>query len=340
MKKIFILTSLLLTLTACNTPATNIDEVQTATWAESKLQITTSIIPIASITNTIGWDFVDTTPLVPAGVSPHNFDIKTNQMVDIQNSDLVIYLWLDHIDGFLREAITQKDVLIPTEWIEFLESDWEHDHEEHSEHKDEHEHEDEESHEENEEHEEYNEENHEWEEHDEHEYETDPHVWTSWKNALIIAKNIQNYLSKLQPENTQIFADNYDAFESQLNTVENIFNDSVAWKEQKYFIAFHDAYNYLLEDLEVDSSKKLVFQKNVLTDPNSAEMKELLEEIELHDIKIAYLEPQIDDSNFKSILWEYNITTYTLDPLGTDSSAQGYFEYYKDNLLALQRLYD
>jgi len=36
-------------------------------------------------------------------------------MVDISKSDLVVYLNLDHIDGFLNKAINDKNTLIVSE---------------------------------------------------------------------------------------------------------------------------------------------------------------------------------------------------------------------------------
>ena len=79
--------------------------VETNSWNVVKyndiIKIETSIVPIASLTNYIGWDFVEVNSIVPAWVSPHGYDLKPEQMVDIAESDLVIYLDLEHIDGFL-----------------------------------------------------------------------------------------------------------------------------------------------------------------------------------------------------------------------------------------------
>jgi zinc transport system substrate-binding protein len=117
------------------------------------------------------------------------------------------------------------------------------------------------------------------EEHEHDEHESDPHVWTSAFNALVIAKNIENKLIELNPENKDIFETNYKNFETELSSVKQSFFDSILDKTQDEFVVFHDAYNYLFNELNIDSSKKLVFRTSVLSDPSSAEMKELIDEI-------------------------------------------------------------
>jgi ABC-type Zn uptake system ZnuABC Zn-binding protein ZnuA len=55
----------------------------------------------------------------------------------------------------------------------------------------------------------------------------DPHVWTSSENALIIARSIENKLSELQPQNSEIFSQNYTNFEKELLSVKQSFIDKV-----------------------------------------------------------------------------------------------------------------
>ncbi|MDD3793533.1 MAG: metal ABC transporter substrate-binding protein [Candidatus Gracilibacteria bacterium] len=283
------------------------------------IQIETSIVPLASITNYIGGDFVEAISIVPTGVSPHGYDLKPEQMVDINKSDLVIYLNLDHIDGFLNKALEKKETLIVSEGIELVEGI-------------EHSHEGEENHEE---------EGHEEDEHHEDEaHSVDPHIWNGTKNAIIIAEKITKKLSEISPENKEYFENNLNNLKIELETVKNDFLTKINGKEQSEFIIFHDAYNYLFLDLGIDSSKKVVFQKTVLSDPNSAEMKELIDEIKLHGVKVAYKEPQLNDSNLQKLSNDYNLEVLVLDPLVSDSSKNGYIENFKNNLKSLEKIYE
>lgn len=292
--------------------------VETSSWKVVKyndiVKIETSIIPLASLANYIGWDFVEVSSLVPAWVSPHGFDLKPEQMVQIDKADLIVYLNLEHIDGFLNKAIEKKDKLVVSKRIKLIE--WApHEHEEEWE-------------------------NHEQEENEEEAHAVDPHIWTSSVNALIIAEKIKNKLIELSPENKVYFENNYSTLKWQLKLIKTDFLAATKWKKAKEFIVFHDAYNYLFTELGIDSKSKIVFQKSVLSDPNSSEMKELIDEIKLHSIKMAFKEPQFSDSNLQKLSTDYDLKIEVLNPIGTDETAKGYIDNYKDNLLKLQSVYE
>lgn len=295
--------------------------IETNSWNIVKyndiLKIQTSITPIASITNYIAWDFAEVSSIIPAWVSPHWYDLKPEQMVNISKSDLVIYLNFDEIDAFLNKILKDKDKLIVSDWIDLYE--WEeHNHEEDN-------------------HEEENPEEHS----DEEEiHSVDPHIWTSSINAIVIAEKIKNKLIELDPENKIYFENNLISFKKELQTAKNNFLSNTKNKNQIKFIIFHDAYNYLFNDVNIDSNKKLVFQENILAWPSSSKMKELIDEIKLHWVKIAFREPQLNDSNLQKLSNDYNLEILILDPLWFDNSKNWYIQNYKNNLESLEKIYE
>ena len=90
MKKALLFLFLPLVLASCGTtvPSENSENTVSQTSNE-KLLVTASIIPLASVINTIGGDAVEVNTIVPAGVSPHGFDISAKQMVAITKSERV-----------------------------------------------------------------------------------------------------------------------------------------------------------------------------------------------------------------------------------------------------------
>lgn len=292
--------------------------VETNSWNVVKyndiIKVETSIIPLASIANYIWWDFVQANSLIPAWVSEHNYDLKPEQIIEIEKSNLIIHLWLEHIDWFLDKVINNKENLIVSEWIELIK--WS-----------EHIHEDEDA-----------EEDH-IDENENHN-ESDPHIWLSTKNAIIIAEKITKKLSEISPENKAYFENNLNIFQKEIETIKNDFNLKNKNKKIKEFIVFHDAYNYLFDDLWIDSNKKIVFQKNVLSDPNSNEMKELIDEIKLHWVNISFKEPQLNDSNLQKLSIEYNLKVEILDPVWNNTSKNWYIENLKANLASLEKIYE
>lgn len=312
MKKLFVLLMLTFALVSCNNAENNGEEAVKSEENSAKIKVTTSIVPLASIANYIGGEFVEAKALVPAWVSPHGFDLKPNQIVSIEKSDLVVYLNMDHIDGFLNKSLEWKNnVLAVSKWIELLESEA-HDHGEEW-HEDEHEHE---------------------------EHSTDPHIWGSSENAYIIAKHILDELIKLNPENKSNFEANFKSFKNELDDAKSEFNKDIEWKIQGNFIVFHDAYNYLFAELNIDNNKKHVFRTSELSDPNSAEMKFLIDEINQLGIKIIFREPQLNSDNLKKLANDYNLNILVLDPLWIDSSKDWYINNYITNLENLAKIYE
>ena len=98
MKKIYIILFIFLFLSSCQNELKN-------------NRINASIVPLASISNYIlDWE-KNVEPIIPAGVSPHGFDLKVDEVKNLVDSDLIIYLWIEHIDNFLNKIIDEKKSL-------------------------------------------------------------------------------------------------------------------------------------------------------------------------------------------------------------------------------------
>jgi len=322
MIKIFILFIPIFLLFSCNNNVekTNITENKKViennisnNVNKEELKIVSSVIPLSSMINYIWWDYVSVENIVWAWVSSHTFSLSISQMTKIEKSDLVINVWLEHADWFLDKAIVWKDNLKLSEWINLLDLK-------------------EEDHDDNDKHEE--------EGHDEHWIEKDPHIWNSFTNSKIMAENISKKLTELEPKYKDIFEKNLLSFNKELDDLKSNFEEKVKWKKQSKFIIFHNAYNYLFKDLGIDEENKLVFRKNVLSEPNSVEMKKLIDNIKKYNLKVAFVEPQFTDSTLLKIAKEYNIQIFTLDPLWENTSREWFIDNFKNNLDSLYNIYE
>lgn len=305
MKKFLVLIVSIFLLVSCWAPKSEVFD------ANNKIQVTTSIIPLASIASYIWWDIVQVDSIVPAWVSPHNFELKPDNLVKIEKSDLLVYLNLDHIDWFLNKSLNGKNVLNTTEWMKFLNTS-KHSHDEKNNNLNE-------SH---------------------NELEIDAHVWTSWINAIEIASKIQQRLSEISPKNAVYFQQNLEFFKSELTESLLWFQRDIKDKKQKEFVVFHDAYNYLFDELSIDKNKKLVFNSNVSTQIDPKQLKELIDEVKHHWVKTIFNEPQFLDPNLDKFAKDNKLNVYTLDPIWNDISSRWFLENYKNNLLNLKNIYE
>ena len=400
MKKVAVGLVMLLALVSCGNESQV--ENKTKIVAENqKIQVTTSIVPLASIANYIGWEKVEVNNLVGAWASPHNFSLTPQHLISVQKSDIVFLLGIQDIDGFLFKSLSGVKSIALDTGLKVLDATSDHNHSEHageeqSENGDEHEWE-EHSDEEYDEHDhadeavhkwwyeeevneyqyiidaqekiangehdhwtddEHNEKEHweddhkeegptvseylaeEWEWHVHAEASIDPHVWGGRINGLLIAKRIQEELTKLQPSQKAVFEKNYNRFETVLNATFEDFAKKVEWKKQKEFIVFHDAYNYLLFDAWIDAEKKIVFRSNIMSEPGSAKMKQLTDEVTLHGIKQFFVEPQFESKPLTVLAEQNNAQILKLDPLGNSVDAGNYLETISTNLEALTNIYE
>ena len=322
MKKIFVLALLSLVLVSCGTKENQNSSVNSRTTGNietnkksEKIQIAATIAPIASIVNYIWWDEVEAVSIIPAWVSPHHFDLTPQNLISLEKADYIFSIWLEHIDGFL-EKTSSSNILKLADWINLLEA------EEH-EHEDEHEHE---------------KEIHEHEEHKDW-HDKDPHIWLGEKNLKIISEKIANKLAELKPEKKDFFNENKRKFDNEINKIFSDFKKEFATKNPNHFIVFHDAYNYLLQDLNISFDKKIVFSENFSGEIWANHLKELLDEIKEHNVKIIFKEPQFSSTQIENLAKENKITLLTLDPIWPDSSSNWFIENLKNNLESLKNIY-
>lgn len=185
---------------------------------------TTNIIS----SNFVGYDFAravtgdksEVAMLLKPGSEMHDFEPAPEDIINIKNADLFIYVggesdeWVE--DLLEDNEIPEEKTLRLMDLVEAKE-------EELSEGMEGHEHESEESHEEH-------------EHHHEEEVEYDEHVWTSPVNAIKLVNGIKEKLSKIYPENENIYTKNADAYTSRLSDIDKKIRDVVANGNKKELI--------------------------------------------------------------------------------------------------------
>ena len=90
MKKIISLILIIPTLLLVGCTKNNL-QGQNIKSKDKKIKIYTSIYPLYDFTNKIGGKKVDVVNLVPAGVEPHDWEMSTNDMINLEKSDMLIY---------------------------------------------------------------------------------------------------------------------------------------------------------------------------------------------------------------------------------------------------------
>jgi zinc transport system substrate-binding protein len=122
--------------------------------------------------------------------------------------------------------------------------------------------------------------------------------------------------------------------------IKNNFLNHIKDKKQSNFIIFHDAYNYLFNEFNINHDKILILSETAGREPSVAEMKEIIDSITKNNIKILFREPQLDTKLIQTLSSEYSLKVLELDPLGKSIDKNDYFNTIEMNLNNLSNTYE
>ncbi|QKF81329.1 metal ABC transporter solute-binding protein, Zn/Mn family [Halarcobacter ebronensis] len=262
-------------------------------------EVTVSILPQKYFVEKIAKDKMKVNVMVQPGSSPATYEPKTSQMKNLSKSLAYFSIgvpfekaWLDRFENANKTML----MVDTSKGIEKLAMAAHH-------HEDEHEHE----HEHEKEHHEKDEPNH-----DEHEHSgLDPHVWLDPILVKTQAQNIYETLVKIDAKNSDFYKKNLDSFLLELDNLNEKIASILKDYDDKAFMVFHPSWGYFskryhLEQISIEIQGK---------EPKPAQLIELVEEAQKHNIKIVFVAPQFSQKGAKTISKSINGNVAVIDPL-------------------------
>lgn len=200
-------------ITACNTQENNASDPD-----NNSLSIVTTIFPEYDwVMNVLGDNpaGAEVTMLLDNGVDLHSFQPTADDIMKIATCDIFIYVGGESdewVEDALAEAVNPDMIVIDLldelgssvveeEVVEGMEAD-EHEHDHDEDHDHEH-------------------------EHEEGEVEYDEHVWLSLRNAAYLVDSITNALETADPDNTEVYEANSEAYIEALNDLDARYSEVV-----------------------------------------------------------------------------------------------------------------
>lgn len=290
------------------------------------LTIYTTVFPLEDFTKKIGGKYVDVTSIYPPGVDAHSFEPTAKTMVDIANSDALIYTGIG-IEGFMEassDSLEKEQVKI----IKVAEGLAEESHEEEEHHEEDHE-----SHEEHDhEHESSHEDGH---DHGDH----DPHVWLDPVLSIKIADSIYHALAELKPEGEAEFKANYTKLKAELEKLDQDFKETIEHSAKKEILVSHAAYGYWESRYGIEQIS--VTGLSPTNEPTQKDLQEIIETAKKHQIKYVIIEQNLSTKMSDTVKKEINADTLILRNLEsiTEQDAENgedYFSLMRKNLETLK----
>ncbi|WP_417837612.1 zinc ABC transporter substrate-binding protein [Thalassospira tepidiphila] len=333
-------------------------------------KVVTSIKPIHGITSAIMKDIGEPVLLIDGASSPHTYSLRPSEARALNDADLVIYV--SHaLEGFLEKpleslsghshqlelvSLSQLSLRNMREggtWEGHMhdhEGDMHDDHEEHDDHND-HAHDDDHDHDHEAKHDQAAHDDHdhdhvaEHEKHDDddhhdvtehHEHDgIDTHIWMDPANGATIAIAIADELAEIDPEHADDYRANLQTLLASLTNLGNDLRAKVAPVQDKPYVVFHDAYQYLEAGLGLNAVGSITVSPD--QKPGAKRLHEIEDKIHDTGAVCIFAEPQFRPAIVEAVVSDTGIRTGTLDPLGSDISAgpNAYQEILAQNVDAL-----
>lgn len=212
---------------------------------EGKIGVIVTIVPQESMVKAIGGDKVKVTTMVPAGQSPHGFEPTPGQLVDVARADIYfkvgsgVEFELSHME-VIKEQNPDMTVVDCSEGIKVVSIDA-HYRGDSKEENDTHAGEDET----------------EGNAHGHGSGTKDPHIWLSPANFRKMAEHVWKGLAELDPDNEDLYKENYDSYKTKLNALHENASEALAPYRGRSFLVYHPSWGYFgdaydLEQLPIE----------------------------------------------------------------------------------------
>jgi zinc transport system substrate-binding protein len=272
-----------------------------------RIKVAATIFPVADIVRNVAGDMVDVETILPAGVDAHTFEPTVADSNKLTGTKTLYSIG----EGFDNWATKNAKELYGVNVIDLSKSvDLKFDVLDHV---------------------------HEGAEEEEIDVENtpmDPHYWLSLDNASIMANVIAQDLSALDPANAGAYGDNLAKFQQKLVEHRETANKELEGIKTRYLATFHNAFNYFAADYNLEVVA--VIEEFPGKTPSAAYLLEVGKEIEEHDLKVLFKEPQLSDEIVTALAADYNAKVYTLDDLGGVEGRNSYFELLNYNVQTIK----
>ena len=295
---------------------------------------------------------ISTKMLVKPGAETHTYEPTPQDIIDIKNADMFIYVGGDSdtwVKKILKDVDTKKTHVVKLvdlvstvneEIVEGMEDEDEHDHEhdhDHDHDHDDHDHDHDHNHDHKHDHD-----GHDHDDHDEEEgAEIDEHVWTSPKKAMEIVKKIAEVASEIDVAEKNKIDDNAEKYVAEIAQVDKDLHQAIDGKISEIVVADRFPFRYFADEFslkyaaafsgcseQTEASAKTI---SFLINKVKQDKVKKIYKIELSNGKIAETVSKDTGAEVLELHSAHNVTA--------DDFSKGvtYVDLMKRNLLALSK---
>lgn len=163
---------------------------------------------------------------------------------------------------------------------------------------------------------------------------TDPHVWVSPKNIIIIANNIMEGLKKADPSNANYYEHNLQNYLASIQQLDSDFTMGLSSCRKNKILTTHAAFSYLAKDYGFEQVP--IYGLSPEAEPTPDQIIRLIEAAKANDLKYVFYEELVDPRVSQTIASEVGAKTLALNPAESGDNGESYISLMRENLANLR----
>ncbi len=142
----------------------------------------------------------------------------------------------------------------------------------------------------------------------------DPHTWTSIRNARIIAANMLDALTEIDPDNAGYYRANFDRLDSRLDSLDRATTQRLAASDDKSFIVWHPSLSYFARDYGLEQIS--VGQEGKETSVKA--MQQRIAHALEHNVKVFFFQKEFDSRQAETLNSQIGARMVIINPMNPD----------------------
>jgi len=247
------------------------------------LRVFVSVVPLKTFVERIGGDAVTVTAMVGPGHDPHTYDPAPRRIGALTEAQLYIRVGLPFEHTWMTRFAAVNPSMEVMDARAGLNLATDHDHAGH----------------------------------DHGAAGHDPHVWTDPLLVKRMAADIRDTLGRLDPDNARAFAANYQDFAAELDALHADIQALFPPPANRRFMVYHPAWSHFAA--RYDLIQMAIEQEG--KEPGARTLSTLIEEARHHDVRVIFVQPQMDKRLAERLAREIDGRVVVMDPLAADYGA-------------------
>lgn len=251
-------------------------------YGEDKIDLFTSIPPIAFFVEKIGGEAVNVHSLIGENENPHTYAPKPRGIVELGKSRMIFTINMPFEKSLIDKLKRLKSgpkIIDLTKNVKFRSMACAHD-----------------SHQCN------------------HTNKTDPHIWFGPEQIRVIVANIANALTINSPNKKELFKKNLKSFLEELDKLDANFAKLLLPYKGTKILVFHPSFGYLTDAYALKQEAVEIEGKS----PSPRQIIKLIREAKKENIKTIFVQPQFDTKAAANIAKAINGEVVHINPMKRD----------------------